>query len=79
MGTVSQLCPLTRLPAYTFEPMACQQVGNCGWFESLYILPSGSPCSPVYAVGDEMQPTKPFVEGSICTSPGCDYYVLLLL
>lgn len=78
MRTVSQLCPLIRLPAY-IESVACQQLWNCGYFESLYILLSGSPCSSVYAEGDEMQPTKVFVEGLICTSPGCDHYVLLLL
>lgn len=71
--------PLIRLAVYTTDPMACQQVGNCGCFEFLYMHLSDSPCSPMYAVGNEMQPTKPIMEGLIRTSPGCDYYVLLLL
>lgn len=69
-----QLCLPTRLPAYTVEPMTCQQIG-------MFCLPFHSPFrqSLQPCVGDEIQSNKPFVEGFICRSPGCDYYVLLLL
>lgn len=73
-------CPSCALWAGPLlAPLGCQQVGNCGCFEFLYILFSGSTCSLVYAVGDEMQPTKPFVEGVICISPDCGYHVMFLL